>query len=94
MADLSRVDLPLFGLSGSSVIPLEKINLPVTLGEWPDQRTQIIEFFVVESVTAYNSIFGRPLISAFEAISSSYYLTMKFPTLSGIGKVQGKQKFA
>ena len=44
---LSRVNFPLFGFSGSYVIPLEKINLHVTLGERPHQRTQIIEFFVV-----------------------------------------------
>ncbi|GFZ16906.1 hypothetical protein Acr_26g0001760 [Actinidia rufa] len=42
----------------------------------------------------YNAILGRPMLGRIKAITSTYHLKMKFPTLTGIGEVKGDQKVA
>ncbi|GFZ19883.1 hypothetical protein Acr_28g0005880 [Actinidia rufa] len=42
----------------------------------------------------YNTILGRPTLGGIKAITSTYHLKMKFPTLTGIGEVKGDQKMA
>ncbi|GFS32867.1 hypothetical protein Acr_00g0025180 [Actinidia rufa] len=42
----------------------------------------------------YNAILGRPTLGGIKAITSTYHLKMKFPTLTGIGEVKGDQKVA
>ncbi|GFS43263.1 hypothetical protein Acr_00g0084440 [Actinidia rufa] len=42
----------------------------------------------------YNAILGRPTLGGIKAITSTYHLKMKFPTLTGIGEVKGDQKMA
>ncbi|GFS38923.1 hypothetical protein Acr_00g0060220 [Actinidia rufa] len=42
----------------------------------------------------YNAILERPTLGGIKAITSTYHLKMKFPTLTGIGEVKGDQKVA
>ncbi|GFZ16012.1 hypothetical protein Acr_25g0004210 [Actinidia rufa] len=42
----------------------------------------------------YNAILGRPTLGGIKAITSTYHLKMKFPTLTRIGEVKGDQKVA
>ncbi|KAK8947193.1 hypothetical protein KSP39_PZI006962 [Platanthera zijinensis] len=70
------------------------ITLPVTMGEFPRQVTHEIQFVVVNSSSAYNAIFGRPVQTIFKAIPSIPHLAMKFPTPGGIGVVRGNQEAA
>ena len=49
---------------------------------------------VVDCSSAYNAIFGRPLLVEFGAVTSIRHLYMKLPTDSGIDTVRGDQKDA
>ncbi|GFY91230.1 hypothetical protein Acr_07g0014260 [Actinidia rufa] len=80
--------------SGNTTHPLGWINLPITLGTEPHQTTVWQDFIVVDCPSPYNAILGRPMLGIIKAITSTYHLKMKFPTLTGIGKVKGDQKVA
>ncbi|GFZ10874.1 hypothetical protein Acr_22g0002720 [Actinidia rufa] len=58
------------------------------------QTTVWQDFIVVDCPSPYNSILGRPTLGRIKAITSTYHLKMKFPTLTGIGEVKGDQKVA
>ena len=46
---------------------------------------------VVDSTCVYNTIIGRQTLHAFQAVASTYYMLLKFPTTYGIGVVDGAQ---
>ncbi|GFZ17391.1 hypothetical protein Acr_26g0006610 [Actinidia rufa] len=85
---------PLIGFGGNTMHPLGWINLPITLGTEPHQTTVWQDFIVVDCPSPYNAILGRPTLGGIKAITSTYHLKMKFPTLTGIGEVKGDQKVA
>ncbi|GFY93182.1 hypothetical protein Acr_08g0015780 [Actinidia rufa] len=85
---------PLIGFGGNTTHPLGWINLPITLGTEPHQTTVWQDFIVVDCPSPYNAILGRPTLGGIKAITSTYHLKMKFPTLTGIGEVKGDQKVA
>ncbi|GFS37771.1 hypothetical protein Acr_00g0053840 [Actinidia rufa] len=80
---------PLIGFGGNTTHPLGWINLPITLGTEPQQTTVWQDFIVVDCPSPYNSILGRPTLGRIKAITSTYHLKMKFPTLTGIGETGG-----
>ncbi|KAK8967097.1 hypothetical protein KSP40_PGU009252 [Platanthera guangdongensis] len=53
-----------------------------------------VQFVVVDSSSAYNTIFGHPLQALFEAIHSIPHLALKFITPSEIGVTRGDQEVA
>ncbi|GFZ18435.1 hypothetical protein Acr_27g0001740 [Actinidia rufa] len=85
---------PLIGFGGNTTPPLGLINLPITLGTEPHQTTVWQDFIVVDCPSPYNAILGRPTLGRIKAVTSTYHLKMKFPTLTGIGEVKGDQKVA
>ncbi|KAL0405124.1 UNVERIFIED_CONTAM: hypothetical protein Slati_3826300 [Sesamum latifolium] len=86
---LEEVNTSLYGFAGEVVHPRGLISLPLTLGTWRTRRTCILKFLVVDVPSAYNVILGRPTLNAFQAVISMYHMKIKFPTLGGIGEVQG-----
>ncbi|GFS29730.1 hypothetical protein Acr_00g0008110 [Actinidia rufa] len=48
-----------------------------------------LDFIVVDCPSPYNAILGRPTLGGIKAITSTYHLKMKFPTLTGIGEKAG-----
>ncbi|KAK8944344.1 hypothetical protein KSP39_PZI008164 [Platanthera zijinensis] len=91
---LTQATRPVYGFDNHPVQVLGMITLPVTMGEFPRQVTHEIQFVVVDSSSAYNAIFGRPIQTIFKAIPSIPHLAMKFPTPGGIGVVRGNQEAA
>ncbi|KAK8928780.1 hypothetical protein KSP39_PZI017671 [Platanthera zijinensis] len=85
---------PVYDFDNHPVQVIGTVTLPVTLGEFPKQITHEVQFVVVESSSAYNVIFGRPVQTTFKSISSIPHLAMKFPTPGGIGVVRGNQEAA
>lgn len=82
---------PLVGFAGEQVHPVGSIELPVTVGEHPRQRTIMTRFLLIDKPSAYNAIIGRAALNELEAVTSTAHLKMKFPTKEGVGEVKGDQ---
>ena len=81
---LEPVSTHLQGFSGEKVLPLDLIQLVLTLGDPPCQATTIARFLVVDVPSAYNMLLGRPSLNSIKAIPSAYHMMIKFPTVSGV----------
>ena len=91
---LEPVNTHLRGFSGERVLPLDSIQLVLTLGEPPCQATTTARFLIVDAPSAYNMLLGRPSLNAIKAIPSAYHMIIKFPTVNGVGTVRGDQRVA
>ena len=90
--DLLRpMNLPLVGFGGIKVQPVGTVTLPVVVGAYLQQVTRHVNFLVVDCSSSYNAIIGRPTLNIWNAVTSTYHLTIKFPTEYGIGQVQKDQ---
>ena len=90
-ADIRLVNSPLVGFSGMKVQPVGTITLPVVVGAYPQQVARDVNFLVVDCSSSYNAIIRRPTLNSWKAVTSTYHLSVKFPTEHGIGQVQGDQ---
>ena len=54
----------------------------------------MVRFLVVDALSGYNMLLGRPSLNAIKAIPSAYHMMIKFPTTSGVGMVRGDQRVA
>ena len=50
-----------------------------------------MNFVVVDCSSSYNAIIGRLTLNSWKAVTSTYHLSVKFPTEYGIREVQGDQ---
>ena len=91
---LEPVSTHLRGFSGEKVLPLGSIQLVPTLGEPPCQATTTTRFPIVDALSAYNMLLGRPSLNAIKAINSAYHMVIKFPTINGVGTVREDQRVA
>ncbi|XP_059436632.1 uncharacterized protein LOC132169649 [Corylus avellana] len=85
---------PLIGFAGERVQPIGLIALPVTAGTAPRQSTIMVDFLVIDRPSAYNMIISRPALNQLRAVTSTYHLKVKFPTIEGVGEVKGDQVVA
>ena len=46
---------------------------------------------MVDCSLSYNAIIGRPTLNSWKAVTSTYHLSVKFPTEYGVGQVQEDQ---
>ena len=88
---LRPVHSPLVGFGGMKVQLVSTITLPVVVGTYPQQVTRNVNFLVVYCSLSYNAIIGRPTLNSWKAVTSTYHLSVKFPTEHGVGEVQGDQ---
>ena len=65
--------------------------LPVAMGAYPQQVTRNVNFLVVDCSSSYNTIIEKPTLNSWKAVTSTYHLSVKFPTEYGVGEVQGDQ---
>ena len=91
---LRPVHSPLVGFGGMKVQPVSTISLPVVVGAYPQQVTRNVNFLEVDYSSSYNAIIGRPTLNSWKVITSTYHLSVKFPTEYGVGEVQGDQSAA
>jgi hypothetical protein len=91
---LSAFRFPLVGFAGEQVMALGSIELQVTVGSPPMQKTIPVRFLIVDQPSAYNAIFGRTAQVELKAVTSIPHLKMKFPTDDEVGEVRGEQKAA
>ncbi|XP_050258795.1 uncharacterized protein LOC126703759 [Quercus robur] len=88
---LRPVNSPLVGFGGMKVQPVGTISLSVVVGAYPRQITKDVNFLVVDCPSSYNAIIGRPTLNSWKTVTSTYHLSVKFPTEHGVGQVQGDQ---
>ena len=88
---LRPVNSPLVGFGGMKVQPVGTITLPVVVGAYPQQITKDVNFLMVDCSLSYNAIIERPTLNSWKAVTSTYHLSVKFPTKHGVGQVQGDQ---
>ncbi|KAL5556509.1 hypothetical protein UlMin_038745 [Ulmus minor] len=81
----------LSGFTGDSISSEGILNLPVELGSSPCQHIQAVDFVLVDCSSPYNAIIGRPTLNKIRAVTSTYHLLVKFPTVGGIGILRGDQ---
>ncbi|KAL5545894.1 hypothetical protein UlMin_005581 [Ulmus minor] len=81
----------LSGFTGDSISSEGILNLPVELGSSPCQHIQAVDFVLVDCPSPYNAIIGRPTLNKIRAVTSTYHLLVKFPTVGGIGILRGDQ---
>ncbi|XP_065639025.1 uncharacterized protein LOC136071528 [Quercus suber] len=81
----------LVGFGGTRVFPIGLITLAVTVGDYPQELTRDVIFLVVDCLSAYNGILGRPTLNSWKVATLTYHLMIKFPTDHGIGELRGNQ---
>ncbi|XP_025611597.1 uncharacterized protein [Arachis hypogaea] len=85
----------LAGFSGERVPLSGYVWLRTTLGEPPNSKTLDIQFLVVNCVSLYNIILGRPSLNSFGVIVSTIYLCVKFSLqYNTVAKVHADHKEA
>ena len=67
--------------------PVGTISLPMVVGVYPQQVTRNVNFLVVDCSSSYNAIIGRPTLNSWKTVTSTYHLSVKFPTEHGVGEV-------
>ena len=58
---------------------------------YPKQVRASVEFLVVDCLSAYNIIIGRPTLNKLRAVTLTYHRLVRFPTKHGIGELKGDQ---
>ncbi|XP_074577627.1 uncharacterized protein LOC141834083 [Curcuma longa] len=91
-ADLQPMATSLFGFTGNEVQLLGQITLAISMGEEPLRRTRRVPFIIVDAPSTYNVILGRPTLSAFSVVVSTYHQKMKFPVGNQVGEARGDQQ--
>ncbi|KAL5564821.1 hypothetical protein UlMin_027985 [Ulmus minor] len=90
-AKVEPIASSLSGFIGDSISSKGILNLPVELGSSPCQHIQDVDFVLVDCPSSYNAIIGRPTLNRILAVTSTYHLLVKFPTVRGIGILRGDQ---
>jgi hypothetical protein len=74
---------------GKAAYPIGRVCLSVTFGTEENFRTEYLTFEVADFRSSYHTIFGRPMLAKFMAISHLTYLIMRMPALNEILSVLG-----
>ncbi|KAL2542652.1 Uncharacterized protein Adt_03630 [Abeliophyllum distichum] len=88
---LTAISELLFSFSRDCLIPQGRITFIVDYGEPPYHLKKFIQYIVVDTHFAYHGVLGKPVLKDLQAVTSIYYLVMKFPTPSEVAKVCGNQ---
>uniref|UniRef100_A0A803NTQ8 Uncharacterized protein n=1 Tax=Cannabis sativa TaxID=3483 RepID=A0A803NTQ8_CANSA len=94
MMDLEPCKQLMYDFSEASIAPCGKIKLPLTVGKSPHTNTIMVTFIVVDTKSLYNAMTGRPSLYDLRAISSIFYLFIKFSMPTSIGRLLGNQRAA
>ena len=91
---LEPINACLRGFSRERVLPLGLIQLVLTLGDPPCQAITTVRFLIVDALSAYNILLGRPSLNTIRTILSAYHMVIKFPNENGVGMVRGNKRIA
>ena len=77
MAPCSKV---IYGFTTERLAPVGTIKLPVTVRDAPRHAMEMTELLVVDCVSAYNVVIGKPVLMALHGAMPIWHLTMKLST--------------
>jgi hypothetical protein len=82
---MTACDEPFYGVvPGKATYPICCVCLPVMFGKEDNFRTEYLTFEVMDFLSSYHDILGRPILAKFMAIPHHTYLIMKMPTPNGV----------
>ena len=70
---------------GMKVQPVNTITLLVMVGAYQQQITKDMNFLMVDCSSSYNAIIRRLTLNSWKVVTSTYHLSIKFPTEYGVG---------
>ncbi|XP_021773526.1 uncharacterized protein LOC110737475 [Chenopodium quinoa] len=88
--DIINKSTMLVGFSGETKKTIGEIKLPTYVKGINLQ----VKFLVIDTLSSYNIIIGRPWIHEMKAIPSTYHQIIKFSTKWGIQEIKGDPKEA
>ncbi|KAH9802528.1 hypothetical protein KPL71_001423 [Citrus sinensis] len=91
---LEHTNTSLKGFGGRKLVPLGVVELPITIGSSPIEKTMILDFVVVDEEGPYQMIIGRPFLRMSKAMLSNHYLALKYWVNGVVGVVRGDQRIA
>ena len=91
---MERTNTSLKGFGGGRLTPMGVIELPITVGTKPFERTMMLDFVVVEERSPYKMILGRPFMRISQCVMSTHYLVLKYRINGVVGVVKGDQRMA
>ena len=86
---LEHTNTSLKGFGEGKPVPLGVVELPVTIGSSPTEKTMILDFVVVDEEGPYQMILGRPFLRMSKAVLSNHYLALKYWVNEVVGMVRG-----
>lgn len=89
--ELTPMSKPFYGFSGNSIILWRRITLAVEMGAFLLVDYHFMEFLVVDHLSAYHGVLGRPVLKELWPVTSIHHLCMKFSSKHGIATVLGNQ---
>ena len=95
--DKKRIRLftsPLVSFTGDRVVPMGIATLTVITGTYPAQVNKEINFLIVDCLSTYIIILGRPTLNRLRAMTSTYHLKVRFLIAQGVGEIRGYQVLA
>ena len=91
---LEQTNTSLKGFGGGRLTPMGVVELPVTVGSKPFEKTVMLDFVVVEERSPYQIILGRPFMRVNQCVISTHYLALKYRVNEVVGVVKGDQRMA
>lgn len=91
---LESTNTSLKGFRGGRLTPLGVVELPVTIGISPFQKTVMLHFLVVKEDSPYQIILRRPFLRVTKAVVSNHYLVLKYRVNGIVGVVKEDQRIA
>ena len=73
----------LFGFAGDQVEVQGHVELRTTFSDGVSSRTISIRYLVVNVVSAYNLLLGRPSLNRLGVVASTRHMMIKLPSLEG-----------
>ncbi|XP_073152467.1 uncharacterized protein [Henckelia pumila] len=77
--EVNAIKTSQYGFTGHTIRPKGEVRFPIMLGSGDTKKTVMALFTVVEALSSYNIILGRPALNTFRAVASAYHQKIKFP---------------
>ena len=96
LADLriEHTNMSLKGFGGGILTPLCMVELSITIGSTPFEKTMILDFVVVDEESSYEVILGCPFLKVSKAVLFDHYLGLKCRVNGVVGMVRRGQRIA